>query len=44
LGRKYSKVKRRFYKKFPITFSMSPCTGSVKIRNKMFGISCEEEE
>jgi hypothetical protein len=38
-GRKNRKARRRFYKKFPITFAMSPCTGSVKIRNKMFGIN-----
>jgi len=39
LGRKNVKARRRFYKKFPITFSMSPWNGSVKIRNKMFGIN-----
>jgi len=38
LGRKNDKARRRFYKIFLITFSMSPCTGSVRIRNKIFGV------
>jgi hypothetical protein len=39
LGRRNGTARRRFYKIFPITFSMSPCTGSVKIRNSMFDIN-----
>ena len=39
MGTKNGKARRMFYKKFPITCPMNPCTGSVKIRNKIFGIN-----